>query len=269
MNNLAQEFLRGNPTLHAFVSDGKINARALFLAFEEYISKEMSFLECLDAMSYVGRKAKIETDGRPPAQGSLNNCRGQWFELIFYKYFWEEIKITKGKGIDFLRMPSATKGKKITKLFLPEQNKKIRELRPATSNPDYLALADLDDLLTDTEKRTWYENFNHVEFFGKVDLTKVKAIVSIKTSSRPDRRYQLLHEANMMKTLCSVSYNHKIQFVVVELESKKANEEAFGSSSILSMLENKHIGTELSKTVDHSITVNKISDVSKVFSVIF
>ena len=273
MNELAARFLSTSDIdLYNFVSRGKksvtVNARALFLAFEEFISEEMSFLECLDALSDVAKTAGIETYGSPPSQGSLNNCRGQWFELIFFKYFWDELRKHEGDGRDFLRMPSATKKKKITDLFLPEQNKEIRKLRPATSNPDYLVLANLDDLITDLEN-PWYENFQQVDFFGRVDLTKITAILSIKTESRPDRKYQLLHEANMAKTICSVSYNHNIKFVAVDLVSKKAKEEAFESSSILSMVENKHLGTELSKTIDYSITLNKISDVSKVYSVLF
>mgnify|MGYP003319558105 CR=1 FL=1 len=107
------------------------------------------------------------------------------------------------------------------------------------------------------------------DFFGRVDLKKITAFLSIKTTSRPDRKYQLLHEANMVKTICSASYNHNIKFVVVELESKKANQEAFQSSSIMSMVENKHLGTGLCKTIDSSITINMISDVSKVYSVLF
>ena len=274
MTSLSERFLSLNGTrLHNYVSKKKksvaVEARVLFLAFEEFISEDLSFLECLDALCIIAKKAGEQTYDKPPSQESLNNCRGQWFELIFFKYFWEEIKEHKGEGRDFLRMPSASGKKKITDLFLPEQNEEVRKLRPATSNPDYLVLSNLDYLLTDLEEKTWYENFTEDDFFGKVDLEKIHAILSIKTSSRPDRRYQLLHEANMMKTICSVTYDHNIKFVVIELESKKANVEAFQSSSILSMVGNKYVGTELSNTIDHSITVNYISDVSKVYSILF
>ena len=274
MTSLSERFLDLPHTrLDDYVSKEKksirVRARVLFLAFEELISEDYSFFECLDALSEIAKTAAIQTYDVPPHPGSINNCRGQWFELIFYKFFWEEIKKHRGKGIDFLRMPSATKNMKITDLFLPEQNEKVRKLRPATSNPDYLVLTNLEDLLTDLKNRTWYENFQDVDFFGRVDLKKITAFLSIKTTSRPDRKYQLLHEANMVKTICSASYNHNIKFVVVELESKKANQEAFQSSSIMSMVENKHLGTGLCKTIDSSITINMISDVSKVYSVLF
>lgn len=36
---------------------------------------------------------------------------------------------------------------------------------------------------------------------GKVDLSEVKAAVSLKTSNRPDRRYQPLFEAAMIKAM--------------------------------------------------------------------
>ena len=274
MSSLQERFLDSYHTrLDDFVSKEKksirVEARVLFLAFEEFISKDMSFLECLDALSNLAKIAAIQTYGAAPHPGSLNNCRGQWFELIFYKFFWEVIKKRGGEDIDFLRMPSATNNMKITNLFLPEQNDEVRKIRPATSNPDYLVLANLDNLLTDLKHRTWYENFQNVDFFGKVDLTKISAFLSIKTTSRPDRKYQLLHEANMVKAICSVSYNHNIKFVAVDLESKKANKEAFQSSSILSMVENKHQRSGLNKTIDNSITVNKISDVEFVYNVLF
>jgi len=273
MTKLGEIFLSTDRDLSKFVSMPKgkpvaVNARDLFLDFEEFISEELSFVECLDTLEYVAKRSGNQIYSKAPSQPSINNCRGQWFELIFFKYFWKEINKHQGDRLDFLRTPSATNGKKITDLFLPEQNEEIRKLRPATSNPDYLVLSNLEILITDLGN-PWYENFKQVKFFGKVDLTKVVAFLSIKTSSRPDRKYQLLHEANMVKTICSVPFNHKIKFIVVELESKPQNEEAFESSSILSMLEEKYEHTGLSKTVDHSITVQKISDVNKVYQAIF
>ena len=83
-------------------------------------------------------------------------------------------------------------------LVVASGKKTLKEINPATSNPDFIVLDGIDKSIFDNNLK-WIQKFQSTSFFGKVDIHKIVGIMSIKTSARPDRRYQQLYEANLVK----------------------------------------------------------------------
>ena len=77
------------------------------------------------------------------------------------------------------------------------------------SNPDFLCVTNLsgdvaryfsDRLTMGTDTLDRLTNAYH-QVVGQCHATSVPFVLTVKTSIRPDRRYQVVHEANVVKTL--------------------------------------------------------------------
>ena len=202
---------------------------------------------------------------KKPHPGSINNCMGRWFELIFFKYFDLILskKSTKDSLKEICKLPSATDSKKIIDLFIEEQKTILKEINPATSNPDFIVLRDMDESVF-SDSLEWKQKFQSTSFFGNVDIHTIVGIISIKTSARPDRRYQQLYEANLVKAI-ALRFGKTIKFVSITLHENEKNEEVYYSPSIVSIVQ----GGELKPSIDKSIVLEKISDIKIVYDLLF
>lgn len=270
--SLTEEFLKkcNQEELKSFTKLGAnqkiaINSISLFQKFEENIQEEHTFLDVLKAFENISNKSGILNFKRKPHPGSINNCMGRWFELIFFKYFDLLLseKSIKGSLKEIGKLPSATDSKKFIDLFIEEQKKILKEINPATSNPDFIVLDRIDNSIFDNDIE-WIQKFQSTSFFGKVDIHKIVGIMSIKTSARPDRRYQQLYEANLVKAI-ALRFGKTIKFISITLHENEKNEEVYYSPSIVSIVQ----GGELKPSVDKSIVVEKISDVKIVYDLLF
>lgn len=250
-------------------SNGKvaINSYALFSFFTEKIHNTYDILDVLDAFAKVAVASSKLNFKTSPHTGSINNCNGRWFELIFFKEFNELVESYNNKHpnkCEICKLPSATGKTKFYKLFIKEQQDELKKINPSTSNPDFLILKDLDDNIFPTELN-FIEKFQCLDYFGKIDMKNVDTILSIKTSARPDRRYQQVYEANLIKALF-LKFDKSVNFFTISLNDNKKNEEVYYSPSIISIIKDE---TNFSSSIDKVLNLEKIEDVKKVFDNIF
>lgn len=270
--SLTEEFLKKctEEELKSFTKLGNnkkiaINSIRLFHKFEENITENNAFLDVLKAFENISNKSGMINFKRKPHPGSINNCMGRWFELIFFKYFNLILskQSTKKSLKEICKLPSATDSKKFSDLFIEEQKTILKRINPATSNPDFAVLSGMDRSIF-PEKLDWIQKFQSTSFFGNVDIHKIVGIMSIKTSARPDRRYQQLYEANLVKAI-ALRFGKTIKFVSITLHENEKNDEVYYSPSIVSIVQ----GGELEPSIDNSIALEKISDVKIVYDLLF
>ncbi len=150
---------------------------------------------------------------KEPSSGSLNNCSGRWHELAFLMAAHKSI-IENTDHLYIVRMGSESSIKfweiytegslKEFKKFMMGLQKKNMTLRCST--PDFVIIdrsilrstivEDISNLSAGTINLMLklYEDIK-----GQCDPSQVKSFISLKSSNRPDRRYQILYEANITK----------------------------------------------------------------------
>lgn len=159
-----------------------------------------------------GRKKKLKT----PGQGAFNNARGDWLELILSAYFWNSI-IDRNEDVLVVRLPNVTKMSFI-ELFDDESQKLIKlglmqtlsknGARLDMSNPDIIGVrVDRSKLpsvfhkklkkLGVAEAALLFGSYKNL--LGKCSYNGILFGLSIKTSLRGDRRYQIVHEGSIVK----------------------------------------------------------------------
>lgn len=158
-------------------------------------------------------KAKID-------QNAFNNVRGEWFELFlnarFYNFSKENLQycifsippVSSAPFIDFFDQEVRQRLDEL------EANLQRQDIELKMSNPDFLCV-DLSKVDKETtraalahekiysfdEKNAEFLNGLHRIFLGKCSFDAIKFAISAKTSVRPDRRYQFVHEGNIIKAL--------------------------------------------------------------------
>ena len=131
------------------------------------------------------------------------------------------------------------------------------------SNPDFIILKGRN-FSSSLEGKSTIEKFNYLSYFGKVKPVDLEAVISIKTSARPDRRYQPLYESNAVKALLN-RYSHQIKFIVIDLQRNKKNELVYRSTSIISATNDKEL---FKPSIDKSMILETIKDVESVIEYI-
>lgn len=164
---------------------------------------------------------------RRPTDGALNNSVGRWNEFIATSLFSEialDINQNNPKCIVIFSLPNSQIAKtdtgetssKFLTLFNPEElteGKSLSKIAPFKQriflpSPDYIIAvinnrqisAEIPSLLKEQVRNPHrLEVYNVLQ--GKLNVEDVKAVISLKTSNRPDRRYQPLFEAAMIKAM--------------------------------------------------------------------
>lgn len=151
-----------------------------------------------------------------PSQGAFNNARGDWLELILAAYFWNAV-IDRKTDMLILRLPNVAKMEFI-ELFDKEAQERIRsglmrtleehDARLDMSNPDLIGVrvkrSELPrefrkriDCLGVDEAHMLFEAYKYL--IGRCSYDSISFGVSVKTSLRGDRRYQIVHEGSIVK----------------------------------------------------------------------
>jgi hypothetical protein len=153
-----------------------------------------------------------------PNTAAFSVTRGLWLELIVSAHAWNYrierglpdyfvIKMPNVRAYDFRRIFSEE-----TAIMLDKLEHSLRthdnQVRLVTSNPDLLVvqqrglIQEADNIISNlsianAEKLTGLCN----SIRGKCLWNSVKAGIGLKTSLRPDRRLQLVHEGNILKSI--------------------------------------------------------------------
>lgn len=155
--------------------------------------------------------------GQALERGGLRNVRGGWFEDILGLTFWNVAAEVSRGHTAIVKLPNANQ-LSFHHLFEPRSRNYLEELFASLesdniamemSNPDFLCVTDLpreiakyfSDNLTLSADTIEVLSNAYQQVIGQCHATTVPFVLTVKTSIRPDRRYQVVHEANVVKTL--------------------------------------------------------------------
>ena len=148
--------------------------------------------------------------------GGINNSRGEWLEDALKVIFWNAaVEHSDGNAV-IVKLPNAAQlqfrdlYEPRAKGYLDElfQSLKDRGMDMQMSNPDFICvtgLADGKDAMTKpitvSEQSMQMLDSAYEKLIGQCNADAIPFVITVKTSTRPDRRYQIVHEANVVKSL--------------------------------------------------------------------
>jgi Cfr10I/Bse634I restriction endonuclease len=163
----------------------------------------LTFLDIVDRIEQV----VVQKSTQPIKQGSLNNCRGTWYELAFIREAHRSI-LQSTENLYIVKMGSET-SIKFWEIYKKESRQKYDSLIDIFKNreepifircstPDFVVIS--RDIIRDSSISHILQNLSpplkEINELYKVIKNKclphqVKGFISLKTSNRPDRRYQI------------------------------------------------------------------------------
>lgn len=192
----------------------------------------------------IARASGLPEDTRkvqPVSEGSLNNCHGRWTEAMFDALVWNVLyKYNSRENAEdyyvYVKMPvrqnhpNESAKKKLEKVWtsllgpIPQENIELRkqslrrpegEVKLESSNPDAIILKlKKTDCSEKWNPATLYEDLTEKPdksfkaYKGKVLFDyQLIAFLSVKTSTRSDRRYQFIVEGNSTKGLYAAAFD--------------------------------------------------------------
>jgi Cfr10I/Bse634I restriction endonuclease len=174
-------------------------------------SNEFDLVEIVDRIE----NEVIKKYSKPLTQGSRNNCRGTWHELAFIMEAHRSI-LQSTENLYLVKMGSETsikfweiyqkESRQKYDLLLNMFKKREEQIFIRCSTPDFVVIS--RDIIQDSSSYNILQNpsppLKEINELYKVIKNKclphqVKGFISLKTSNRPDRRYQILLEANVTK----------------------------------------------------------------------
>lgn len=234
----------------------------------EQIENGGTFTAVLD---FLEKQAIKQTDGA--TKDALKNCRGRWFELLFIFY---ANKVCPKENITFLKLgTSAEHG--ILDLFEGLKGKVFisHEFSINLSIPDVVVLnGELPKHVLEWKQKIIQnkraDSLNLVNELLQaynilvdkpIDVGFCKAFCSLKTSLRPDRKYQAMYEAEFVRAMYKriSEFSKKgatAQYLMAgPLDANKTRQILESNLSLVSLADSKHIQI---KTIDNVFTVNNL-----------
>jgi len=150
--------------------------------------------------------------------GALNKVHGDWYEILL-ALVAHNVCVEQASTVDIMLLPKST-SYDVTKLYEPRLSGYINDLRMKTesfngvslkaSNPDFVAIDRRE--LSETRgtlrrirklglREIKYLESKYRRYNQACSLNSLFGYLSVKTSLRPDRRYQIAHEGSLMKAL--------------------------------------------------------------------
>lgn len=173
-------------------------------------AEQASFLDVLDETKRLATIREPNVD-----KNALANANGAWYAWLLV-IFAERIHHSLKAKSTFLKLPNV-KSMPCSQLYVEQlQNlladfqRKLLEVAGVnlvTSNPDFaLVLKGSDAKIYDFQgnlTRDHLENYDSLykKFISTCELDELISYIGVKTSLRPDRRIQLLHEGSLMKAI--------------------------------------------------------------------
>jgi hypothetical protein len=152
--------------------------------------------------------------GEKPSLGSLNNCSGRWNELAFL--IPAHLSILEKKATIYIVKLGNEKSIKFWEIYTQESrgafsqllnDLSLKNIYIRCSTPDFVVinkevisnqLPQINSTEISSQKIVLLlKLFEYIKH--KCQPSDVKSFISIKTSNRPDRRYQILYEAMITK----------------------------------------------------------------------
>jgi hypothetical protein len=230
--------------------NGTIIYSDLRLKIIDKINRNESVSEVIEWLTKILKEEFIKQVGMLPKDGAVNNVLGHWNELIIMTQLCEialELGKRKKLCIVIFSLPpsrattfnrsnnagfqSAINTPKFLSLFNEDAISSIQDCISNIffSSPDCI-VAVVEDVAMQNEARKLMqqqlEEPNTSELFDylkqKLSFSEVKSVISLKTSNRPDRRYQPSFEAAMIKALAKRT-NQPWKYYMVTNENDEAD----------------------------------------------
>lgn len=149
-------------------------------------------------------------------RGGINNARGEWLEYMLKFIFWNVCATFDGNPTIIVKLPNSAqlnfrdlyeiKAKSYLDQLFDSLQRQGMDMQ--MSNPDFVCVTNLPDAVKDllepmsiTEQNADILNSLYTKLVGECDADSVPFVLTVKASLRPDRRYQIVHEANVVKSL--------------------------------------------------------------------
>ncbi|MBO9131434.1 Cfr10I/Bse634I family restriction endonuclease [Bacillus sp. 165] len=246
--------------------------------------------ERLDLLeNYVKNVAKAK-GFEVPNQGAFSNTRGTWFEAFVAVFAWNFRIENQLNDILIVKMPNV-KTFDFRRIFNPKTSEMISQLdrsllthtggenvRLITSNPDLLIVKQESLVQKAFNERIQTLNLPQLEeasglyryLEGNVSWDSLVAGVGIKTSLRPDRRLQVVHEGNILKALFAHlkmrNWNRHPRFRYYGASSEKisqADDDALQTAATHSII---NVDTPPERAVDDIFSLTTFDDINKMFT---
>ena len=176
--------------------------------------------ELLDTLANQARRAADARYGTGAGQGltgGLRNARGEWLENILSVIFRNVVREFNDGNPVIVKLPNAAQ-LSFQELYEPRANGYLEELfaslrergiEMTMSNPDFVCATNVTAEVAANLRTPMYLNEESItnmdrayqELRGHCTANSVPFVMTVKTSVRPDRRYQIVHEANVVKSL--------------------------------------------------------------------
>ncbi|MCL1096171.1 MULTISPECIES: Cfr10I/Bse634I family restriction endonuclease [Shewanella] len=159
----------------------------------------------------------VQTEDSRVTSGAISNCRGTWFEWMIAIDIYNHW-CTNGHNLLMLPLPnisrfdSATLYQESVCAYIFDLRAKLKvslDIELITSNPDFVifdttaftGLLPRDPItVVNNETIDFIENIFR-KFIGECSFTDILGYMATKTSLRPDRRLQIVHEGSLTKAL--------------------------------------------------------------------
>lgn len=154
------------------------------------------------------------------SQNAFNNIRGTWTRYIFSAISWNEFCISPLVNNSCIVSLPSIKSLKFTDLFDTDASFALKSgllhhlsnqgMELTMTNPDFVCISDvlpddmqsysqpIQDLSLDSQLKL---SNAYKSIVGSCSYSSLKFGISLKTSLRSDRRYQVLYEGNILKAL--------------------------------------------------------------------
>lgn len=174
-------------------------------------------ITALEGQVRAAANARLGLNAGSRITGGISNVRGDWLEQILAVLFNNIIANGEYGNTAIIRLPN-TETMPYQDLFEPTARAYLADLYASLeengvsmtmSNPDFVCVTDLPDdvfakvrgpyALGSIGADTLWQAYEAIR--GQCSPFKIAFVLTVKTSVRPDRRYQIVHEANVVKAL--------------------------------------------------------------------
>jgi len=236
-----------------------------------YPTLNLNGLTFIDIVNRI-EKIVVQKSTEPITQGSLNNCRGTWYELALIMEAHRSI-LQSTENLYLVKMGSET-SIKFWEIYQKESRQKYDLLidifkkreEPIfirCSTPDFVVIS--RDIIRDSSISNILQNsappLREINELYKVIKDKclphqVKGFISLKTSNRPDRRYQILLEANVTKFASGYIHEpeHRLRYDIIG-ESNSSDREVFSAPLMSTLPRSGNNITNVERAIDSEVNI--------------
>jgi Cfr10I/Bse634I restriction endonuclease len=241
-----------------------------------YPTLNLNGLTFIDIVDRIEREV-VKKATEPISQGSLNNCRGTWNELAFLMEAHRSI-LQSTENLYLVKMGSETsirfweiyqkESRLEYDLLIDIFRKREEPIFIRCSTPDFVVIK--RDIIQDSPISNILQNpsppLKEINELYKVIKNKcfphqVKGFISLKTSNRPDRRYQILSEANVTKFASRYIHDpeHKLRYDVIG-ESNPSDREVFSAPLMFTLPKSGNIITSVERAINSEVNIKSAQE---------